>query len=108
MSPFFASAAQVGVLPGEERAHPAYPFWRLGARVLLAVPAYCSGCNRRRGENKITVPCSVVLWSSLLNRNLKIDHPGVAKNRPFDIGIPKHRCMVRPSRLCANLGGVWH
>jgi hypothetical protein len=28
VSPFFASTALLGVLPGEERAHPARPFWR--------------------------------------------------------------------------------
>ena len=41
VSPFFASTAWLGVLPGEERAHPARPalaFWALSG------PNVCVGC----------------------------------------------------------------
>ncbi|RLE27788.1 MAG: hypothetical protein DRJ61_17095 [Acidobacteria bacterium] len=35
VSPFFASAARLGVLPGEERAHPARPGFAFSALAAL-------------------------------------------------------------------------
>ena len=44
VSPFFATAARLGVLPGEERAHPARPDLRIGrSRVLGSALASASG-----------------------------------------------------------------
>ncbi len=51
VSPFFASTAWLGVLPGEERAHPArpaLPFWALSG------PNVCVGCL---GADAVQSPC---------------------------------------------------
>jgi len=45
VSPFFALTAQLGVLPGEERAHPARPDLGFWALLVLYVGVGCSDAD---------------------------------------------------------------
>ena len=49
VSPFFASTAGLGVLLGEERAHPARPDSAFWAPLIVYVGVGCFGCCRGRG-----------------------------------------------------------